>query len=494
MQTLREVIEQGVIREVDVRWHADEGDSCHHIRMTPQFDRSGRVTQVLAIARDITDIDRYRRKIHHQSFYDCLTGLPNRSSLADRMAQMIADAQYLGSRCAVMVLDLDHFKNVNDILGHDTGNGLRCATARRLTDSVRSLDTVARLGGDEFAILLPGVQSAEDVAMFADKLLSRLAEPFVVDGRELFVTGSIGVALFPADSGNVDALLKFADAAMYQAKKAGRNNFQFYAREFTARSLERMDIELALRKARRRGELDLYYQPQIDLQTGDVIGAEALLRWHRPGHGMVGPDQFIGIAEESGLIVDIGEWVLQTACEAVVRWNAGRDSPLKVAVNLSPRQFVRNDLAGTVARILAATGCRPEWLELEITENLLLEDSARTTAMLTALNEMGVAISIDDFGTGYSALSYLHRFPVNHLKIDRSFVNGIEGEPGKRELVKAMVLIAAALNLGSVAEGVETSEQATYLEAWGCRSAQGYLFGKPMPPGEFEAHVFDSRR
>jgi EAL domain-containing protein (putative c-di-GMP-specific phosphodiesterase class I) len=266
----------------------------------------------------------------------------------------------------------------------------------------------------------------------------------------------------------------------------GRNNFQFYAREFTVRALERMDMELALRKALKHGELELYYQPQVDLQTGEVIGAEALLRWHRPGYGLVAPDAFIAIAEDSGLILEIGRWVLSTACRAAARWNRGMSRPLRIAVNLSPRQFVRNDIAGEIGRIAVETGCEPAWLALEITEGLLLEDSAGTTATLAALDDLGAAIAVDDFGTGYSALSYLHRFPVSHIKIDRSFVNGIEEEPDKRELVKAMLLIASALDLGSVAEGVETIAQADYLRLRGCRAAQGYLFGKPMSAAAFD--------
>jgi EAL domain-containing protein (putative c-di-GMP-specific phosphodiesterase class I) len=269
----------------------------------------------------------------------------------------------------------------------------------------------------------------------------------------------------------------------------GRNNFQFYAREFTTRALERMDTEMALHKALKHEELELYYQPQIDLHTGDVIGAEALLRWHRPGHGVVGPDGFIAIAEESGLILDIGKWVLSCACRAAVRWNRGRKKPLKVAVNLSPRQFVRNDLVGEVTGVLAETGCEPAWLALEITESLLLEDSEQTLSILAALNDMGIAIAVDDFGTGYSALNYLHRFPVGHLKIDRSFVNGIEGQLDKRELVKAMLLIATALGIGSVAEGVETFAQADYLWRHGCRAAQGHFFGKAMAIADFETMV-----
>jgi len=492
MQTLREVIARGEVRELDVRWE-EGGEICHRLRMIPQFDRAGTVSHVLGIGKDITEIDRYRRKVHHQSFHDGLTGLPNREAVTGRLARMIADARLLGFGCAVLMLDLDNFKNINDLLGHAAGDRLLRTTAMRLQDCVGAQDTVGRVGCDEFVLLLSCVRGKDEVAALADKVLRRLAEPFVIDGRDLFVTASIGIALYPADSTGPDTLLKFADSAMYHAKNTGRNNFQFYVRELSVRSLERMEMELALRNARKYGELDVYYQPQVDLETGNVIGAEALLRWHRPGHGVVGPDRFIGIAEESGVIVDIGAWVLGTACRSVVLWNAGRATPLKVAVNLSPRQFVRNDLAGTIVQVLAETGCRPEWLELEITEGLLLEDCEETRTTLSALAAMNIAILIDDFGTGYSALSYLHRFPVSHLKIDRSFVTGIEDQVDKRELVRAMLLIATALDMGSVAEGVETFEQVEYLRARGCRAAQGYLFGRPMPAAEFEAYLSKER-
>jgi len=486
MQVLRDVLARGEVRDAKIRWQVDGADVCHQVRMSPQFDGSGRVTHVLAVGHDVTEVDRYRKEAHHQAFHDRLTGLPNRMLLSDRMSQAIADAQYHGHQFAVMMLDLDHFKNVNDSLGHKLGDHLLSEVSKRLQDCVRNHDTVARLGGDEFAVLLPDVRKADDVAIVADKILRYLAYPFFVGGRELFVTASIGVALYPGDGVELDALFKFADSAMYHAKKMGRNNFQFYAREFTTRALERMDTAMALHKALKHDELELYYQPQIDLQTGDMVGAEALLRWHRPGHGVVGPDGFVAIAEESGLILDIGKWVVSAACRAVARWNQGRKQPLKVAVNLSPRQFVRNDLAGEVARILAETGCKPAWLTLEITESLLLEDCEATIATLSALSEMGVAIAVDDFGTGYSSLNYLHRFPVSHLKIDRSFVHGIEGQLDKRELVKAMLLIATALGLASVAEGVETFAQADYLWRHGCRAAQGYFFGKAMSVADFE--------
>lgn len=486
-EKIQEVFDRGEKRNFELRWQTGNVEFCSDICLAPEFNRSGDVVHVLAVGRDITEIDQYRKKIHQQAFFDSLTGLPNRLLLSDRISQTIADAAHHGRKFGLMLLDLDNFKEVNDALGHSVGDRLLCEAANRMKQSVRADDTVARLGGDEFAMLLPDVREDDDPAMIAGKILHQLAEPFTIDGRDLFVTGSIGIALYPGDSVEINALYKYADSAMYHAKKMGRNNFQFYAKEFTVRSLERMEVEAALRKAQKNGELVLYYQPQVELHSGRVVGAEALLRWCRPGHGMVAPDGFISIAEESGLIVDIGEWALRTACETVAGWNRERKAPVTLAVNLSTRQFTRNDLVGFVRRVLAETGCKPEWLELEITESLLLEDSIEMAAMLAALHDMGLSISIDDFGTGYSALSYLNRFPVSQIKIDRSFVNDIPEQPDKCALVKAMISIAAALRLETVAEGVETSEQAEYLMAHGCQLAQGYLFGKPMLPGEFEA-------
>ena len=485
LQAIQDVIAQGSERSIELQWRTGGEDICLHVRICPEFDLAGRASHVLAIGRDITEIDEYRRVIHRQAFIDALTGLPNRTLLSDRISQAINDAAFHHHQFGLMMLDLDHFKEVNDCMGHGAGDELLRIAAQRLLASVRPYDTAARLGGDEFSVLLPNIRSGDDLATVAGKILHALAEPFLIDGQELFISCSIGIAVYPDDSTGIDALYKHADSAMYHAKQMGRNNFQFYQPEFTRRSQERLEMEAALRRARKNGELALCYQPQVELQSGRIVSAEALLRWRRPGHGMVPPDRFIPAAEASGLIVGIGEWVLQTACEDAVRWNRSQSTPVRVAVNLSTRQFVRNDLVGSVRRILAETGCDPDWLELEITESLLLEDSREVASMLEALHGMGLSISIDDFGTGYSALSYLNRFPVGQLKIDRSFVHEVPAERDKCELIKAMLSIAAALRLETVAEGVETAAQAEYLMAHGCRLAQGYLYGKPMPLADF---------
>ena len=491
LEKIGEVFEHGLPRDFEIYRQAAEIESCTLVCLTPEFDELGRVVHVLAVGRDITEIDQYRRKVQRQAYYDELTDLPNRALLFKRIRQAIADNAPQGGCFGVMILDLDHFKEVNDTLGHGVGDRLLCEVAQRVKNTVRPSDTVARLGGDEFGILLPEVCEQGELSTVADKILRALAQPFAIERSELFVSCSIGIALYPDDSAEMDALLKYADTAMYHAKKQGRNNSQFYAKELSVRAVERRELEASLRKARGNGELVLHFQPQIDLASGRVTGAEALLRWNHPEHGMVAPDRFISIAEESGLIVDIGEWVLASACAVVTAWNRdqemGASPPIKMAVNISTRQFLRNDLVGSVRRILADSGCRPEWVELEITESLLLEDTPEVATMLAELARMGISISIDDFGTGYSALSYLHRFPLTQIKVDQSFVHGIPHDRAKCELVKAMLAIGAALQFEVVAEGVETQAQAHYLVQHGCRLAQGYLFGKPVPRAAFEA-------
>ncbi|MEW6038841.1 MAG: EAL domain-containing protein [Pseudomonadota bacterium] len=485
---IRQVFDTGMPEEFELSWTtAHGGEVVSHIRLTPEFGFEGEVLHVLAVGRDITEIDAYRRRIHRMAFFDTLTGLPNREMLNKRIRQAMDGVSGAGQRFALMMLDLDRFKEINDTLGHGVGDLLLEKAAYRLLGAVRSGDTVARLGGDEFAVLVPEPADRHELATLAGRALGAFVEPFLIEGRELFVSASLGIALYPKDCTGIDTLFRYADSAMYHAKRQGRNNFQFYSTDLTARASERMRIESALRRALERHELELYFQPQIDMSSGAFVGAEALLRWNRLGQGIMLPRKFIPVAEETGLIVGIGEWVLARACEAAVAWNRQRAQPLSVAVNLSTRQFILNDLAGGLRRILDETGCRPEWLELEITESLLLEDNKDIRATLETFDSMGLSIAIDDFGTGYSALSYLHRFPVKRIKIDRSFVRGIPSDRRKSEVVKAMISIAHALSLEILAEGVETPQQAVYLQAHGCRLAQGHLFGIPLPRPDFEA-------
>jgi diguanylate cyclase (GGDEF)-like protein len=420
------------------------------------------------------------------AFYDALTALPNRALFNDRLHQMITDASWHGHRAGVMVLDLDRFKAVNDTLGHPTGDVLLREAAARLTRSVRTYDTVARLGGDEFAILLPEIRSGDDLGRVASKIVHAFKEPFLLEGKEVFVTTSIGIAVYPADSEDGDDLLKQADSAMYFAKRSGRNTFRFYSKDMTDLSNEKLLLESDLRRGFARAELELYYQPKVSLIDGMLIGSEALLRWNHPQRGMVPPDKFISIAEDSGLIVEIGEWVLRDACSVAHEWN-GHGKPMhKVAINLSARQFQSNDLVRTVRKALKDTHCQPEWIELEITESLLMDEDSEVLETLNKFREMGITVAIDDFGTGYSSLSYLARFPIDTLKIDRSFTSKVTEGGHHSELVKAIISIAKSLNQKVVAEGVETVEQVEKLQAYGCHIAQGYLYSKPVPKTAFE--------
>lgn len=476
--------------EMELEWRDKGGKQRHSlISLTPEFDKHGEVVSILAVGRDITELNNFRQKIHQMAFYDTLTGLPNRALFNDRLNQMVTDAAWHGHTAGVMMIDLDHFKEVNDSLGHAAGDELLCETASRLSECVRAYDTVARLGGDEFSVLLPDIRSGDDLGRVASKMLSMLNRPFILEGKEVFVSGSVGIATFPEDGHAPNDLLKFADSAMYFAKRSGRNNFRFYSRDLTESSNERLMLESDLRRAIERHELLLYYQPKISLASNHMIGSEALLRWMHPTLGMVPPDKFINIAEDSGQIVEIGEWVLREACRTAVLWNRNEKQTHKVAINLSPRQFQSPDLFESVCSILEESGCRTEWIELEITESLLLEEGGDILNTLESFRSMGITIAIDDFGTGYSALSYLARFPINTLKIDRSFTNRVTDSDYHAEVVRAILSIAESLGQKVVAEGVETLEQARFLQEHGCHIAQGYLFGKPLPQTELESRL-----
>jgi diguanylate cyclase (GGDEF)-like protein/PAS domain S-box-containing protein len=484
---IRETFETGLNCEFELIWANKEGrEVCSHVRITAESDGAGNVMSVLTVGRDITELNEHRKQVHQMAFYDSLTSLPNRALFNDRLRQMITDASWHGQQAGVMLLDLDRFKAVNDTLGHPAGDELLREAAARLTYCVRGYDTVARLGGDEFAILLTEIRSADDLGRVANKIVETFKEPFLLEGKEVFVTTSIGIAVYPADSENSDDLLKMADSAMYFAKRSGRNTFRFYSKDLSDLSNERLLLEGDLRRGFARGELELYYQPKVRLADGMLIGSEALLRWNHPKRGIVAPDKFISIAEESGLIIDIGAWVLRDACRVANGWN-GHGKPLhKVAINLSARQFQSNDLVKTVRNALEDTHCYPEWIELEITESLLLDDGGEVLEALESFRAIGITIAIDDFGTGYSSLSYLARFPVDTLKIDRLFISRITEGGHYLELVKAIILIANSLKQNVVAEGVETVEQAAVLQKFGCDIAQGYLYSRPIPKAMFD--------
>lgn len=485
----RAAIEAGdiVINEEWVISHETGQQIMLETRKVPVFGAGGDVTGILGVARDVTELNASRQKIHQMAFYDSLTALPNRAFFGDRLRQLMADSESHGRMAGIMLIDIDHFKAVNDTMGHPVGDELLRQAAARLSKGVRDCDTVARLGGDEFAILLPNVRRSGDIARIAGKLLESFSEPFLLDDREVFISCSIGVALHPNDSTDVNDLVRYADSAMYLAKRSGRGIFCFYSKNLTESAEKRLQLEADLRGAIARGELQLHYQPKVLLETGRIIGSEALLRWRHPVIGMVPPNEFIRIAEDTGLIMALGQWVLREACQTAVEMNSGKRPLHKVAVNLSAKDFQRQDLSGRVTTILNETGCRPEWIELEITETLLLDEQDEARKTLSELREMGITIAIDDFGTGYSALNYLVRFPIDTLKIDRSFISGADKRSA--ELVKAIISIACCFGQNVVAEGVETVEQAAFLMENGCSVAQGFLYSKPLPKSEIMSLV-----
>ncbi|WP_434702669.1 EAL domain-containing protein [Pseudomonas sp. Z1-12] len=458
-----------------------------HSEMSIEYAADGKPLQALGTVQDISELKAYRERMHSLAFYDGLTELPNRALFKERLQQALIAAGRSGGQVVVSILDLDNFKVVNDTLGHGAGDELLREAARRLQRFVCGNDTVARLGGDEFALILTKLTDTIDLENLGKRILQTITGIYRIQGREVFVSGSLGIARSPADANNIGELLQYADSAMYHAKAHGRNNVQLYSPRFTQLTVERQALATSLRNAQRNGELTLHYQPQIDLASGRLTGAEALLRWNHPEHGQVPPDKFIPIAEETGLIVGIGEWVFERVCRfAAVLNSGGRDPALKIAVNLSPRQFQMNDLLGSIRTIVQNTGCEPGWLALEITEGLLLDSSVGVRETLEQLNLMGFSIAIDDFGTGYSALGYLNRFPIETLKIDRSFIRDIEHNRDSAELVKAIISMANNLRLSLVAEGVEETSQQAFLQSYGCQSAQGWLYGKAVPQADFE--------
>jgi diguanylate cyclase (GGDEF)-like protein len=421
--------------------------------------------------------------------FDPLTGLPNRALLSDRFSQMIVLARRRGAPLGVLFIDLDDFKLVNDTQGHAAGDELLKEAARRLLGSVRQGDTVARISGDEFAVIVGDLARADDAALIAQKIIDRLGEAFSIRGKEVFVTASLGIATFPADGDNAETLLGAADAAMYRAKQAGRNAFQFFTAEINQRTRARAQLGIELRRALERDEYTLAYQPKIDLATGKTIGAEALLRWHHPERGTVAPVEFIPVLEESGLIVPVGEWVLTRACRDLKAWQAAGQPVMPVAVNLSARQFRQQDLEARIRSIVDAAGIEPSLIELEITESQLMHDPEHASKVLRALGKAGLRVAIDDFGTGYSSLAYLTRFPLASLKIDRSFVAHALTDKADATIVRSIVEMAHTLGFTVVAEGVESGPQAEFLRDLGCEQAQGFLFARPMPAAAFTAHI-----
>jgi diguanylate cyclase (GGDEF)-like protein/PAS domain S-box-containing protein len=446
----------------------------------PFRNTKGEIIAHMSNTRDITERKQTEERLSYLANYDLLTGLPNRILLFDRLEQAIPRVRWQKRLVAVLFLDLDNFKQINDTLGHNTGDLLLKAVGERLTRFVRQGDTVARLGGDEFVLVLADLAKAEDVPQIAQKILDGLSKPFDLEGVEIFTGASIGITLDPTDGEDPETLLKNADAAMYKAKEQGRNHYQFYSSSMNIKILERLSIETDLHHALEREEFLLHYQPQVDLHSGQIIGMEALIRWNKSGSEMISPAKFIPVAEETGLILPIGEWVLRVACAQCNAWTEEGLSPVFMAVNLSARQFQQQNVVEMVNRILNETGLKPNYLELELTESILMKREDVTNKTLHKLNAMGVRLSIDDFGTGYSSLSYLKRFPIDKLKIDQSFIQDVVSDPDNAAIVAAIITLGHSLGLKVIAEAVETREQLEFLRSIECDEMQGYLFSRPL--------------
>lgn len=454
------------------------------LHVAPVSDEHGRRTHLVAIIDDVTETKSYQEQLEHQATHDVLTGLPNRALLIDRITQAIAQARRNERLMALVFVDLDHFKRINDGYGHGTGDQVLRIVASRIADSLRANDTVARYAGDEFVIVLDDQADEGAVSQFCKRLSSALSVPLFIDDRELLLSASFGVSLFPRDGSDAEALLQNADTAMYRVKDEGRGGTQFFTQKIGTDMHQRLSLEQSLRRAVERGEFFLEYQPRVDLSDGSICGMEALVRWERPGHGRVAPAQFIGLAEDSGLIVPIGEWVLETACKQAVAWTGMRGS-FVMSVNLSPRQFRQRELVDLVDRVVSTSGLDPRRLELEVTESSMMHDVQQASRTLRALSLLGVRLALDDFGTGYSSLAYLKTFPIDDLKIDQSFVRDVVHEKEDAQISRAIIGLARALGLRVVAEGVENSEQLRFLCEHGCDEGQGYLFAKPMPADVF---------
>jgi diguanylate cyclase (GGDEF)-like protein/PAS domain S-box-containing protein len=466
----------------------------NELHIAPVHDLTGgATTHFVSVINDISERVRYQHALEYQANHDSLTGLANRNLLNDRIEQAIAWAKRNGHVMGVMLLDLDHFKLINDASGHSAGDALLKEVAHRLTACVRETDTVARLGGDEFVIILTDLPQTDDVDQIAEKILSALSRPTEVAGRDVFVTASIGVSLFPRDGDHGEILLRYADMAMYRVKEHGRNSVRQFVPEMGSTAISRLDMEAAMRRGLERGEFVLHYQPKIDLATQSVVGAEALIRWQHPQIGLIHPIEFIRLAEETGLILPLGEWVLHEACKQQVLWREQGLQPLKIAINVSARQFRQDELADRIAAVFARTGADPEHLILELTESMVMHDVDSTLAALRALKKLGVSLSLDDFGTGYSSLSYLRRFPIDELKIDRSFINDIHTNPDDAAIAGAIIAMARSLGLSVVAEGVENIEQADLLTQLGCSQVQGYYFARPLTVSAFASRLREQR-
>ncbi|HET7909218.1 MAG TPA: EAL domain-containing protein [Nitrospira sp.] len=498
-QALRRILTDRTPCDIDHRVMLPNGSEfIVNLQAEAVCDEQLKTLTIVGTAQDISERKRTEREIHRLAYYDSLTGLPNRVLFKDRVTQAIAHARRYQYHLALLFLDLDRFKVINDTLGHNVGDMLLKQVADRLAESVRHSDSIgrsskaeqthelARLGGDEFTVLLTNLHDVQDASKVARRILEALARPFAVSGHEIFVTVSIGIAIFPADGDSVDVLLKHSDTAMYHAKEQGRNNFQYYSNAMNAAANERLLLEGEVRHATEREEFVVYYQPQIDLRSGRIVGAEALVRWQHPQRGLLGPAEFLQAASDTGMIRTIDEWMLRAACRQNRAWQQRGLAVPRVSINVSNSLFHGTTLLKAVEAVFAETGLMPDRLELELTESVAMRNVHTSLTVLRELNTMGVQLAIDDFGTGYSSLSYLQRLPVHRVKIDQSFVRELLSLVQPVSIVRAIIAMAHSLDLDVLAEGVEDERQRSILLAEGCDQAQGYLFGRPMPGTEFE--------
>ena len=462
----------------------------NELHISPVKDASGAITtHFVSVINDVSERVNYQRELEYQATHDSLTGLANRNLLNDRITQAISWGRRQNLLVGLMLLDLDHFKLINDASGHGAGDEMLKQVAQRLTQCVRDTDTVARLGGDEFVIVLTDLESYDHVDVIAEKILESLNRPITINGNDIFVTASIGISVYPRDGDHGEILLRYADIAMYRVKEHGRNSVRQFMPEMGLTAISRLNMKSAIRRGLEQHEFVLYYQPKIDLRTQRVIGAEALVRWRHPQVGLIMPMEFIPLAEETGLILPLGEWVIAEACRQQVIWKQQRGLDLHIAINMSSRQFRQEDLAEKVAQIIQETGADPTRLTLELTESMVMQDVTATLIALKALKNLGLSISLDDFGTGYSSLSYLRRFPIDELKIDKSFINDIHVNPDDAAIASAIIAMGLSLGLSVVAEGVETIEQINALNQMHCHQVQGYYFSKPLDVNAFEHYL-----
>ncbi len=496
-ELLRELLERGESRDLEYRLVRPDGsERVVEQQVEASADERGRLRRIVGTVLDVTERKNAEEKIRFLAYCDSLTGLPNRRAFTERLSLALASANRRREAAALLFLDLDRFKRINDTLGHSSGDQILQQVADRLLGCIRTTDflgrpqmgerehLVARFGGDEFVVVLE-IGAVEDAAVVARRLSRTLSEPFLVGGQEVFVTASIGITIYPHDGATSEMLVKNAASAVTHAKERGGNNYQYYDESMNASALERLKFETGLKKALERDELVLHYQPKFDVASGEIVGAEALIRWRHPELGLIPPSEFIGLAEEAGLILDLGRWVVDAACATIGSWRAAGLDAVPVAVNLSSYQFLQPDLPEVVGRALRAAGLEPGLLELELTESVLLEDCQQTSRNLEALKAMGLRLTIDDFGTGYSSLSYLRRFPLDALKIDRSFIRGLPEDQDDLAIARAIIAMAKSLNLAIVAEGVETRKQLDFVRAEGCDEVQGFYFSEPLSAPAF---------